>query len=137
MKASQRQHLLQSHPDTETIIIGGQERLWFVGRISFKIAEKQHGVKMEDVFRKAEEGADNMDQLTQLLWIGLLPFDEKVTLAWVETMLSFTEMLAITPLLTRYFEGFAGDQDAIEEAAGEAGAEGKPQEVPTAEVPSA
>lgn len=112
--------LLENHPDTEEIELGGQTfKLWF-GGASFGFAEKE-GIDLGEILdidpsdAGAELGKQSMEQffaeVQRLLFVGLKPLQQDITLTKIAFLLSAQERMRVAPKLQNILYG-VGLQDA-------------------------
>lgn len=102
MTKEELQEALRNHPDTIEIEFAGKERPYFIGNRTFALL-RERGFDPNKVFpfdlteeEIEEEGITGQsDRAAQLVWAGLLPFDEDLELEDVEALMSAREMTAL------------------------------------------
>lgn len=126
-----RAERLRQHPDTLTVPLAGEERPWFLGKVTFDLA-KGRGVELGDVLKSFEDvGADAgvetlapmLDAFGRLLWLGMLPFDESLAESDVTDYLSVGDLTRLAPALLAKLGDAADEQQGKAQAAAQGAAD--------------
>ena len=129
MTFEERAERLLKHPDTATVEIAGEDRPWFLGKVTFDLAAAK-GIELGKVLSQFEAIGDDagLDAVSgligsfgDLLYFGMLPFDEDLEPADVTDLLSIGDLHRLMPVL------MASLQDHAEAEQGKAEATAKRQ----------
>lgn len=123
MTFQERAERLLQHPDTVTVTVAGEDRPWFLGKVTFDLA-RQRGIEVGDLLSSVDAAGDDADQLApmidkvgRLVFVGLLPFEEGLEEADVTDLISVGELPGLVKAIMDPL------QDIAEDEAGKARAE--------------
>ena len=107
MTFDERAARLANHPDTVTVAIAGEERPWFLGKVTFDLA-KAKNIELGDILGQFEDVDEDaalgsvsgmLDNFGQLLYFGMLPFQEDLELEEVTDFLSLGDVPRLLPVI--------------------------------------
>lgn len=123
-----RAERLRQHPDTVLLTILGEEHPWFLGNVTFRLATAK-GIDIPKILEDLDGLGDDagmeafapmLGKVGQLVYAGMLPFDEDLVEEEVTDLISFGDLGRLLPQIMEPLKGLAED-----EATGKAEAAGR------------
>lgn len=124
MTFQERAERLKNHPDTVTVEIAGEERPWFLGKVTFDLA-KARGLDLSEVLGRFETVGEDaglaqlapmIEHFGRLLYFGMLPFQEDLEESDITDFLSVADLPRLLPVLMDPLSDFADDEQGKAEA---------------------
>ena len=107
MTFEQRAERLKKHPDAVEFDVAGETYHWFIGKVTFDLAEEK-GLNLTEVLEAfdgvgEEEGVEQLRPMLghfgRLLYFGTLPFYEGLDPADITDFLSVGDLVRLSPAL--------------------------------------
>lgn len=105
LTAKDQRDILQNHPDTIKVTIGGKEFDFYFGGASYSYAEGED-IDLVDIMENEDKSGmkKDLEELAQILYIGVLPFDDSIKFEEIVLRLSMNEYQRISrEVLPRVF----------------------------------
>ena len=131
MTFQERAERLRNHPDTVTVTIAGEDRPWFLGKVSFDLAAAK-GIELGDVLSQFEGIEEDsglgalsgmLDSFGQLLYFGMLPFEESLEPGDVSDLLSIGDLPRLLPVIMAPLSDHAQSEAEVQQGKAQAAAQ--------------
>lgn len=107
---------LSEHPDCLQLEIAGKEINWLLNKKAFEKA-KDEGIEISEFDEVDEDDViGNLEALSQLIYVGTLPFDYDLNLEEIDEVMTPAVMVDLGPKLLAQFQGLTDEQ--VEEIVG-------------------
>ncbi|PAP79617.1 hypothetical protein B1759_14955 [Rubrivirga sp. SAORIC476] len=126
MPQTRAERLLQ-HPDTVRLTILHEEHPWFLGNVTFRLASAK-GIDIPRILEDLDGLGDDagmeafapmLGKVGQLVYAGMLPFDEDLVEEDVTDLISFGDLGRLLPQIMAPLQGLAEEEAEGKSAAAE------------------